>query len=58
MICMISYVYVLARLKLEKNNLRIQDNPLINSLDEKLQVSQTSSVKLLLDYLKSEEYRQ
>ena len=42
----------------EKATFRIQDNPLIHALDEKLQAAQTSSVKLLFDYLRSEEYRE
>lgn len=42
----------------EKATFRIQDNPLIHALDDKLQTAQTSTVKLLFDYLKSEEYRE
>ena len=51
-------VCILARLKFEKTHFRVQDNPLIHALDEKLQATQTSSVKLLMDYLKSEDYRE
>lgn len=42
----------------EKATFRIQDNPLIHAIDEKLQTAKTSTVKLLFDYLKSEEYRE
>jgi len=42
----------------EKATFRIQDNPLIHALDEKLQTAQNSSIKLLFEYLKSEEYRE
>ena len=54
------YFILSARLNFpaEKATFRIQDNPLIHALDEKLQTAQTSSVKLLFEYLKSEEYRE
>ncbi len=54
------YYILSARLNFpaEKATFRIQDNPLIHALDEKLQTAQTSSIKLLFDYLKSEEYRE
>ena len=42
----------------DKCSFHIQGNPLIHALDEKLQASQASSVKLLFEYLKTEEYRE
>ena len=51
------FVYT-ARLKFEKGHFKIQENPLILTLEEKLQAAQTSNVKLLLDFLRTEEYRE
>ena len=42
----------------EKCTFYIHDNPLIHALDEKLQTSQASVVKLLFEYMRTEEYRE
>ena len=42
----------------EKCTFYVHDNPLIHALDEKLQTAQTSIVKLLFDYMRTEEYRE
>ena len=53
-------IYISARLNFPAENatIRFQDNPLIHGLDDKLQATKTSSIKLLFDYLRSEEYRE
>ena len=53
-------IFKLARLDFlgEKCTFYVHDNPLINALDEKLQSSQASIVKLLFDYIRTEEYRE
>jgi len=38
----------------DKCSFKVQDNPLIHALDEKLQAS---TLKILWDYLRTEEYR-
>ena len=38
----------------DKCSFKVQDNPLIHTLDEKLQAS---TLKILWDYLRTEEYR-
>lgn len=42
----------------EKCTFYVYDNPLIHALDEKLQTAQTSIVKLLFEYMRTEEYRE
>ena len=54
----ISFISARLNFPAENATLRIQDNPLIHALDDKLQATKTSSVKLLFDYLRSEEYRE